>query len=89
MTQHDVAEMLGCILTTVARYETGLRMPEQPMMEKIFSITNGEVTPNDFYDLPPASGTAFSQRASGERGHGAGRAGNASRPVADAMDKAA
>ena len=51
LTQQELADRLGCILTTVARYETGLRTPEGPMMLKIFDVTDGAVQPNDFFDL--------------------------------------
>lgn len=52
MTQQQVADSLGCILTTIARYESGLRMPEPDMMLRIFTLTDGAVQPNDFYSLP-------------------------------------
>ena len=36
---------------TVWRWTKGYRIPTKACMEKIFCKTNGEVTPNDFYDL--------------------------------------
>lgn len=38
---------------TVYRYAEGLRIPDEVVMPKIFSATNGKVTANDFYNLPP------------------------------------
>jgi transcriptional regulator with XRE-family HTH domain len=52
MTQQQLADELGCILTTVARYETGLRKPDDPTMIAIYRLTGGQVQPNDFYELP-------------------------------------
>lgn len=52
MTQQELADKLGCIVTTVARYEAGRRKPDDPTMIAIFALTEGEVQPNDFYDLP-------------------------------------
>ena len=55
MTQQDLADELGCIVTTIARYEARRRKPDDDMMVKIYLISNGAVQPNDFYDLPPLS----------------------------------
>lgn len=52
LTQQNVADGLGCVLATIARYEAGSRMPEPQMVVDIFCFTNGAVQPNDFYDLP-------------------------------------
>lgn len=35
----------------VHRYRSGDRMPDQATMEKIFEVTDGAVTPNDFFGL--------------------------------------
>lgn len=40
---------------TVSKYLAGNRIPRKAEMLKIFQITNGAVTPNDFYDLPDLS----------------------------------
>lgn len=53
LTQQQLADDLGCIVTSVARYETGLRRPEDAVMQKIYQRTGGAVQPNDFYELPP------------------------------------
>lgn len=85
MTQQELADRLGCIVTTIARYETGLRLPGPAMMKKICGLSEGLVEPNDFYDLPPAPGSTLSHGAAGGRGNGAG-GGSATRarPIAAA-----
>ena len=52
LTQQELADRLGCIVTTVARYESGARIPGPAVMVQIFQLTRGAVQPNDFYDLP-------------------------------------
>lgn len=52
LTQQQLADELGCIVTTIARYETGLRRPDGPAMIRIYQLTDGQVEPNDFYELP-------------------------------------
>ncbi len=52
LTQQQLADELGCIVTTVARYETGRRKPDDATMMGIFGLTGGAVQPNDFYELP-------------------------------------
>jgi transcriptional regulator with XRE-family HTH domain len=52
MTQQQLADALDCILTTVARYEAGQRIPEPENMRRLFVLSNGKVQPNDFYALP-------------------------------------
>ena len=51
-TQEQLAEMIGVASrVSVARYESG-RVPDQDVLRKIIEITSGEVTANDFYDIP-------------------------------------
>ncbi len=45
----DFARRLNKPQATVARYVTGKRIPEPPIMRDIFDLTGGQVTPNDFY----------------------------------------
>jgi transcriptional regulator with XRE-family HTH domain len=52
LTQQQLADDLGCIVTSIARYETGLRRPDSATMIRIYRLTGGEVEPNDFYELP-------------------------------------
>ncbi len=50
MTPAEFARQLGVTSrTTIHRYVNGERMPSPEMMRKIYDATNGEVTPNDFY----------------------------------------
>ena len=63
MTQQQLADDLGCIVTSIARYETGLRRPDSATMIRIYQLTDGEVQPNDFYNLPPLHGTLPERRA--------------------------
>lgn len=51
-TQQQLADAIPCDLSTVARYEAGTRDPDKAIKERIFILTNGEVEPNDFYDVP-------------------------------------
>lgn len=37
--------------STVERYAKGQQIPGRSMMKEIVRVTNGEVTPNDFYGL--------------------------------------
>lgn len=39
--------------STVQRYVTGERFPSREAMRDVYVTTFGEVTPNDFCDLPP------------------------------------
>ncbi len=48
----EFAKRLGRPQATIARYVSGSRIPEQAIMAEIVEATNGEVVPNDFYDLP-------------------------------------
>lgn len=52
MTQQELADALGCIVTTVARYEAARRKPDDATMIAIYRLTAGAVQPNDFYELP-------------------------------------
>ncbi len=37
----------------VQRYASGDRIPDRDTMPRVVKATRGEVTANDFYDLPP------------------------------------
>ena len=46
------AERFGAANSTVVwRWETGAVMPKRIYIQRIFAVTDGAVTPNDFYDL--------------------------------------
>ena len=51
-TQDDVAAELGVHRITVARWEQNMRDPGKADLKRIFMMTGGDVTPNDFHDLP-------------------------------------
>lgn len=46
------ARMIGVPPSTIARILADNRSPTHQVMEKIIQATNGEVLPNDFFDLP-------------------------------------
>lgn len=54
-TQIWVAQYLGTSQSTVSRYESGEQIPSAKEMPKVFAMTGGAVTANDFYDLPRRS----------------------------------
>jgi len=47
-----LAEKLGVSPVTVHRYRKKKRVPEPEIMQRIYEITGGKVTPNDFHHLP-------------------------------------
>jgi len=55
MTQEQLARDLGLTTVTVARYESGARLPGPAVMIALFEVSGGRVQPNDFYDLPAIS----------------------------------
>lgn len=59
VTQKDFAESIGEKVARVNWYCLEKRIPRPSVMRKIFDATQGQVTPNDFYDLPaePAEDT--------------------------------
>lgn len=52
MTQEELAARLGLIPGSVARYESGARLPGPAVMIQLFEMSGGAVQPNDFYALP-------------------------------------
>lgn len=53
-SQARIGEMIGVTDMAVSRYERG-QSPNSAVMRRIVKLTNGEVQPNDFYDLPEVS----------------------------------
>lgn len=49
----EFAKKLGVSAETVRRYANGSRTPAREVMKRIVDVTEGAVTPNDFYS--PAS----------------------------------
>lgn len=54
-TRQQFADAIGCEQPTVSRFITGARMPNPDLMRKIADVTNGEVTPNDFFEIKSVS----------------------------------
>lgn len=50
-TQEQVAIDLGIDQSAVCNWELGKRIPERENMQKIVAYTDGEVQPNDFYEV--------------------------------------
>lgn len=46
------AHRCGFSIQSAQRYVAGTRMPRRDEMVRIYVVTGGDVTPNDFYDLP-------------------------------------
>lgn len=45
------ARRIGVSRVTLFRFKTGRRIPDRPTMEKINAETNGDVAPNDFFNI--------------------------------------
>ena len=52
----EVAELLGVDPQAIYYWISGERIPKPENMRKIFEITGGAVTANDFFNLPPGAG---------------------------------
>lgn len=52
LSQEEIGKLINRSGVAVSRYESGERMPGADDMRRIFVATGGEVTPNDFHDLP-------------------------------------
>jgi len=61
-TQQQFAARLGCDQSTVSRYCDG-RVPEPAIQKKIYELTAGAVTPNDFADIEAAPATEPAEAA--------------------------
>lgn len=51
ITQQEVAKALGISQAQISRIINGSFIPNKANMLKIYSFTNKEVTPNDFYGV--------------------------------------
>lgn len=45
---HQMAEKLSVSVATLSRIETGKQWPDRAFFERVVSVTNGQVTANDF-----------------------------------------
>lgn len=55
LTAAEFADRIGVSPEATRRYAAGARIPHQAVMVRIFEVTGGVVTPNDFYSLPTSS----------------------------------
>lgn len=53
LTDAAFARLIGVERQAVGRYKAGDRFPEKLILLKIYEATGGQVTANDFADLPP------------------------------------
>lgn len=58
LTQKQLGDGLELEQATVARYETGKRLPQRDELDRIYRFTGGEVTANDFVGQEPVPGEA-------------------------------
>lgn len=57
LKQEDFAAQIGVSQGTLSRYINGSRIPTPQVFASIYKKTDGQVSPNDFYDLEPAEDT--------------------------------
>lgn len=50
-TQQEMADSLGTTQAIYQKWESGETIPRPESMQKIVEYTNGEVQPNDFYNV--------------------------------------
>lgn len=53
LTPQDFAPLIGVQWPAIYRYMSGKRVPTKPVLQKIFDVTKGAVTPNDIIGIPP------------------------------------
>jgi transcriptional regulator with XRE-family HTH domain len=53
ISDDDFSKKIGVSRQSVHRYKTFDRIPEKPVLARIFDETSGAVTPNDFFQLQP------------------------------------
>lgn len=52
LSQAKLAKKLGVTELSVLKYEQGRTIPSRAVMRRLFELSAGSVTPNDFYELP-------------------------------------
>lgn len=58
LVAEQVAGSGGCARKTVEKWRYGTRTPRRKMLPVISKVTNGQVTPNDFAELPAQLSTS-------------------------------
>ncbi len=51
LTQSKLAELVGVSELSIVKYESGATIPSADTMRRIYQVSSGAVTPNDFYAL--------------------------------------
>jgi transcriptional regulator with XRE-family HTH domain len=51
-TLEQAATLLGTSTGSLSRIERGEQWPDPEFFRRVVDVTNGEVTPNDFFGLP-------------------------------------
>lgn len=52
MTATEMAQILGRAISTVTRIRKGEIKPDYSTIQEIVNVTDGRVTPNDFFVMP-------------------------------------
>ena len=55
LSDAEFAAAIGVERQAVHRYRSGLRVPTKAVLTKIFEVTGGQVSANDFFDFGDAS----------------------------------
>jgi transcriptional regulator with XRE-family HTH domain len=55
MTLAGLADKAEISVTTAHRLRRGERLPSKEVAERLFGLSGGQVTANDFYDQPAAA----------------------------------
>jgi len=55
LTQQELSQQLGVTELSIIKYEAGINIPSRETMLRIYELTGGLVTPNDFFDLESIS----------------------------------
>lgn len=56
LTAQDFAPLIGVKWSAVYRYISGTRVPAKHIMQRIFEVTGGQVTPNDILGIHSKKG---------------------------------
>lgn len=54
LSYKQLSEQLGVTETSIYRYAKGLRKPRAEHIKRIFDVTEGKVTADDFYETAPS-----------------------------------